>query len=253
MLEKSIMRLLLVVSFLALLGFASFRVKEYVDRSLSIAEMVKDIDGNSYNTVKIGDQVWFVENLKVARFRNGDTIPEAGTKESWAKANYMGQPAWCHVNNDSSTDSLYGKLYNWYAVSDPRGLAPDGCRIPSYDDWVRLRSLFESPFKAGASLKHTSYRSSTRTDPPPTNESGFSAVPGGQRFHDGSLWFSFGNEPKPVYPNYDECSIWSITTYRVSPNHAWSVSVHRVNNDFRIKESQKGCGFSVRCLIDNNK
>ena len=250
MLERSIMKLLLVVSFLALLGFASFRVKENVNGPLSMAEIVKDIDGNSYNTVKIGDQVWFVENLKVARFRNGDTIPEAGNKESWAKANYLGQPAWCYVNNDPSTDSIYGKLYNWYAVSDPRGLAPEGFRIPAYEDWVMVISLFESPYQAGVDLKHTLYRSSTRADRPPTNESGFSAVPGGRRSHDGTLLFSFRNEPKPVYPNYDECSIWSLTTYRVSPNYAWNVSVHRVNNEFRILMSQKGCGFSVRCIAD---
>ena len=76
--------------------------------------------------VKIGDQIWMVENLNVDKFRNGDIIPEAKTNEEWKKANENKQPAWCYYGNDLTYGEKYGKLYNWYAVTDQRGLAPEG-------------------------------------------------------------------------------------------------------------------------------
>ncbi len=94
-----------------------------------------------YNSVKIGNQVWMTENLNVDRFRNGELIPEAKTKEEWIKAGENKQPAWCYYNNDPSNGKKYGKLYNWYAVSDSRGLAPENWRIPSDKEWVLLVEL----------------------------------------------------------------------------------------------------------------
>lgn len=76
-------------------------------------------------TVTIGTQVWRTKNLDVATFRNGDSIPQAKTNEEWEKAAENQQPAWCYYNNDPANGAKYGKLYNWYAVNDSRGLAPD--------------------------------------------------------------------------------------------------------------------------------
>lgn len=84
--------------------------------------------------VKIGDQFWMAENLNVDKFRNGDTIPEAKTEEEWIEAGENGQPAWCYYNNNPENGDHYGKLYNWYAVNDLRGLAPEGWRVPTQEE-----------------------------------------------------------------------------------------------------------------------
>lgn len=81
--------------------------------------------------VRIGSQVWTTTNLNVVTFRNGDTIPEAKSEKDWETAGYNKQPAWCYNENNAGYGVKYGKLYNWYAVNDPRGLAPNGWHIPS--------------------------------------------------------------------------------------------------------------------------
>jgi len=95
-------------------------------------------DGKVYKTVKIGEQVWMAENLNVDRFRNGDLILHAQTDEEWLKACKNKQPAWCYDNN-SADKSKYGKLYNLFAVTDERNLAPLGWHIALLDDWKNLR------------------------------------------------------------------------------------------------------------------
>jgi uncharacterized protein (TIGR02145 family) len=80
--------------------------------------------------IKIGTQTWAKKNLNVSTFKNGEVIPEAKTIEEWVKAGDDKKPAWCYYNNDPANDSIYGKLYNWYAVNDIRGLAPKGWHIP---------------------------------------------------------------------------------------------------------------------------
>ena len=91
-------------------------------------------------TVTIGNQVWMSQNLDISNFRNGDPIPQVKTAEEWMKAGANKQPAWCYYENDSTTWSKCGKLYNWHAVNDPRGLAPIGWHIPSIDEWQILIS-----------------------------------------------------------------------------------------------------------------
>jgi len=81
-------------------------------------------------TVNIGTQTWMAKNLNVSIFANGDPIPEVKTNEEWKKAAEEKKPAWCYYENDPANGAIYGKLYNWYAVSDPRGLAPKGWHIP---------------------------------------------------------------------------------------------------------------------------
>lgn len=94
----------------------------------------------SFKSVKIGAQTWMAENLNVSTFRNGDPIPEVKTNEEWEKAGKEGKPAWCYYDNDPVNSSKYGKLYNWFAVNDPRGLAPEGWHIPRVDEWNTLKN-----------------------------------------------------------------------------------------------------------------
>jgi uncharacterized protein (TIGR02145 family) len=97
-------------------------------------------DNKSYKTVVLGSQNWMAENLNTSTFRNGDQIPEVKTKEEWELAAEKKQPAWCFYENNSSYGQKYGRLYNWYAVNDPRGLAPNGWHIPSDEEWTFLES-----------------------------------------------------------------------------------------------------------------
>jgi hypothetical protein len=85
-------------------------------------------------SVTIGTQVWMKENLNVSTFRNGEPIPEAKTAEEWKAAGAAKQPAWCYYDNDPKNGAKYGKLYNWYAVNDPRGLVPVGWHVPDIDE-----------------------------------------------------------------------------------------------------------------------
>ena len=102
---------------------------------------VTDIDGNSYKTVIIGEQEWMAENLNVSHFRNGDEIPQARTEEEWKKAGIMKQPVWCYYEFDSTNNKKYGKLYNWYVVSDARGVSPDNFEVPTIDQLHSLLSI----------------------------------------------------------------------------------------------------------------
>jgi uncharacterized protein (TIGR02145 family) len=138
----------------------------------------------NYKKVNIGGDNWMRENLNVSRFRNGDIIPEAKTDKEWATAFENGQPAWCYFENDSINGQMHGKLYNWYAVKDPRGLAPLGWHIPSDEDWNRLIDSL-----GGYSNAVTLYFNKNKT-----LNTEFNAVPNGSRgkkkfFKDGDFIF----------------------------------------------------------------
>jgi uncharacterized protein (TIGR02145 family) len=100
-----------------------------------------DIDGNNYQTIQIGSQIWTQKNLNVSRYRNGDIIPQVTDPNQWKN---LTTGAWCWYNNDSSLGSVYGKLYNWYALADPRGLAPAGWHVPSDAEWNTLSKFLDS-------------------------------------------------------------------------------------------------------------
>src|SRR5665811_1655414 len=139
---------------------------------------VTDKDGNSYNTVHIGSQVWMSANLNVSHFRNGDIIPEAEGFDGWEKAGNEGNPAWCYNGNDPVNGRTYKKLYNWYAVHDPRGLAPYGWHVPSTLEWAALSDYLGGESVAGDKMKSTSGWESNGNG---TNVSGFAGLPGGYR------------------------------------------------------------------------
>ena len=135
-------------------------------------------------TVTIGSQVWMSKNLDVAKFRNGDPIPEAKTDEEWEKAGRNEQPAWCYYKNDPANGAKYGKLYNWYAVNDSRGLAPVGYHIPSDAEWTILTDYLGGENVAGTKMKT---KSGWVKNGNGTNSSGFSGLPGGNRNNNGTF------------------------------------------------------------------
>jgi uncharacterized protein (TIGR02145 family) len=146
--------------------------------TLNILDNPVDIDGNHYSPVRICSQVWMKENLNVTHYRNGDTIPQAVDSAAWLSAT---DGVWCYYNNDSSTAQTYGRIYNWHAVKDPRGLAPSGWHIASDSEWITLSNCLGGDSVSGGALKEsdTSHWHSPNTLA--TNSSNFTALPGGVR------------------------------------------------------------------------
>ena len=187
---------------------------------------------NFAQTVTIGTQVWMVENLNVDRFRNGDLIPEARTNEAWQKAGDNKQPAWCYYDKNPKNGTKYGKLYNWYAVNDPRGLAPAGYHIPTNAEWTVLTDYLGGSHIAGNKMKSTSGWVENGNG---TNSSGFSGHPGGARGN------TFGYIGKLGY--------WWSATEDVS-GYAFYRNLYYYNDRVKRYVDNKGLGFSVRCLRD---
>lgn len=195
----------------------------------SIYSMV-DVDGNNYGIKTIGNQIWMTENVEVSHYRNGDVIPEVTDAAAWEN---LTTGAWCFYKNDKSNGKIYGKLYNWYAINDPRGLAPEGWHIPSDDEWSILVKTLGDSTTAGVKMKeagreHWQY--------PGNNSSGFTGLPSGIREFDGS----FGEWQY-------ECYWWSK-----SESSRWNAYNRRLNNTEYISRqgNNKNSGFSIRCIKD---
>src|ERR1035437_3966560 len=196
-----------------------------------LVAQVTDKDGNSYNTVHIGSQVWMDANLNVSHFHNGDIIPEAEGADEWEKAGNEGRPAWCYYGNNPVNGRTYKKLYNWYAVDDPRGLAPNGWHVPSTLEWAALSDYLGGE-GVGDKIKSTSGWESNGNG---TNVSGFAGLPGGGRANNGT----FAN-----VGNYG--AWWSSTEYDTT--YAWSRYLNYANGNVNRSSYNKQNGFSVRCL-----
>ena len=145
----------------------------------SIDSLIFYID--QWQPLTIGSQVWMLKNLNVDHYRNGDSIPEVRNDSIWQNLYFTETGAWCNENNSDSLGKIYGKIYNWYAVNDPRGLAPTGWHIPGNDEWMEIGFYFGWENNVGGKMKEkgTSHWNSPNTEA--TNESGFSALPGGGR------------------------------------------------------------------------
>ncbi|MBP6732619.1 MAG: fibrobacter succinogenes major paralogous domain-containing protein [Chitinophagales bacterium] len=140
---------------------------------LTTGTTVMDIDGNMYNTVQIGNQKWLKENLKVTRYNNGDTIAIYTDYAQWSGASIG---AWCYYNNETQYNAPYGKLYNWYAATDSRKLCPAGWHVPSDAEFTTLRNNADPNAQKSVSGWPADPNSN------PNNNSGFSALPAGQRY-----------------------------------------------------------------------
>src|SRR5450759_5281193 len=158
--------------------------------------------------VRIGTQAWAVANLNIITFRNGDSIPEAKTSKDWVTAGESGKPAWCYYNNNPANGLKYGKLYNWYAVNDPRELAPVGWTLSNADDWAMLINYLGGQGVAGSKMKSISAWSEGNNG---TNEAGFIGYPGGYRVDNGTFlntasigiwWSSTENNAQTAIDHY---------------------------------------------------
>lgn len=213
------------------------------------SEIVNDIDGNSYHTIKIGDQVWMLENLKTTRYRNGDLIetttpfnlnisgnsdnvvlsPESVAKNETELPKYQ----WAY-NGDDKLVETYGRLYTWQVTNDARGLCPEGWRIPTAGDWNTLVRYLGGNIVAGGKMKDVDSLLWTEPNAGATNESGFSALPSGGRNVDGT----FSGLGKYA-------AWWTTTPY--SHRHIEHDDPYTYRNYYY---TSKFYGFSVRCIKD---
>jgi len=140
------------------------------------SNICKDVDGNVYDTVTIGTQVWMAENLKVTHFRNGDSIINITDQDSW---NSMNSAAYCDYNNTPGNSFIYGRLYNWFAITDSRKIAPKGWHVPSDDEWEILIEYLGGDTLAYNKLLETGTVHWKSPNAGATNTSGFTAIAGG--------------------------------------------------------------------------
>jgi len=141
--------------------------------------ILNDIDGNAYRTVKIGEQVWMGENLRVTHFQNGDEIPRVRNTSKWVST---GKAAYCCCNGDTELVATYGLLYNCFAVTDSRNIAPKGWHVPTMDDWKTLDAYLKiRGVDSGGALKEPGNVHWKQPNKAATNETGFSALPAGFR------------------------------------------------------------------------
>jgi uncharacterized protein (TIGR02145 family) len=186
-------------------------------------QIIKDFEGKEYKTITIGNQVWLSENLNTTHYRNGDLIPEVKTSTEWEECYQKGKGAWCYYNNDPANGQKFGKLYNWYAVNDPRGLPPGGTHIPTNKEWQSLITNLGGMSSAFPKLK---------------SSSGFAALPGGERYYKDCSFYKMG-----------EIGFWWSSTKEDTYN-AWYHAVHFGYSQVGTDNGGMNTGFSVRCVVD---
>ncbi len=202
------------------------------DMTILTPATVSDYDGNTYNTIIIGTQTWMQENLKTTHYRDGSPITNITDNAAWTG---LTTEAYCWYNNDIGNKNIYGALYNYYAVSDSRRLCPAGWHVPSDSEWNTLATYLGGEDVAGAKLKEVGTLHWVSTNTETTNESGFTALPGGCRQ---SGYFS-------SLTTY--CDLWSYTSFDAT---VWYRVINTGSNSFTKSTCGKSLGFSVRCIKD---
>lgn len=213
--------------------------------STTVFGTVTDIDGNIYETRRIGNQWWMTENLKVTHYLNGDSIAEVEDGAEW---DGLAGGACCNYGNNESHVVTYGKLYNWFAVNDSRGLAPEGWHVASDAEWQELEIFIGmDPSEAGdtgyrgtdegGKLKEAGIENWATPNTGATNESGFTALPGGYRGLSGD-YLSI----------YNSALFWVTTS--INENIAWSRALSSSDGYVMRTGRDKNSGFSVRCVKD---
>ncbi len=201
------------------------------------SQTVRDIDGNVYKTVTIGNQTWMAENLRTTKYRNGDGINNITDGPAWAT---FTSGAWCDYNNDAGFETRYGKLYNWYAVNDSRNMAPAGWHVATKYEYETLYSYFGGVTLAGGPLKETGFQNWNSPNKGATNVSGFTALAGGIRYKQTFMFLG------------THCMFWTATSS--SEEMAWYGGMYHdgtygITSDLFDKHS----GFYVRCVKDNSQ
>ena len=240
---------LLLFTGLLIISLTSCNKNDNLGDDPTIVETVKDADGNKYNTIRIGTQIWTVENLKTTRYNDSTLIPNVTDSSTWSK---LTTGAFSNYDNLESNATTYGRLYNWHAVNTGK-LAPVGWHVPTDDDWTILENyLIANGYnydstkvvdKVAKSLcaktnwALSSVAGTPGAAPENNNSSGFTALPGGLRDYDG-YFSSIGN-----FGHW-----WTAT--EDDSDFAWGRYVYYYTSDVGRYVYYKDHGFSVRCVRD---
>lgn len=204
----------------------------------TLEQTITDIDGNTYHTVVIGNQVWTAENLRTTRFNDGSIIPFVPNQPDWSR---LSTGAFCKPATGSLEGSEpFGLLYNYHAVNDSRGLCPHGWHVPDVGEWRTLIEYLGGPGVAGRGMKDNGSEQWEVVLPGMNNASGFSAIPAGGR---GSL----GSAGELGY-----FATWWASTVHDSA-YAWHFGLHPDSHAIRSNPGHKASGFSVRCVQDSRR
>ncbi len=189
-------------------------------------------ESKEIKSVKIGDQMWMAKNLDVDHYANGELIYEVRKSSEWSSMEFG---AWCNFENDVLNDALFGKLYNWWAVSDSRGLCPSGWHVASVDEWIAMEEYLGGTENVGKVIKSINFTNGKKLISSDTPS--FNAVAGGYRGNAGSF------EDKGEY------ALW-WTASEINRNQAVSKGIYSEEDELTAGEYDKKGGFSVRCVKD---
>ena len=222
-------------SLIILLIFIAFTGCKSPAGKKSLRQQVTDIEGNTYDVVQVGEQLWMAENLRTTTLSDGTPIPKVEDYEGWAN---LTLPAYCWYNNDSVYAEELGALYNYHAIETGK-LCPEGWHVPADEDWIVLESSLGGASRAGGAMKEAGLEHWKTPNTQASNESGFNALPGGYRSYTGTFnliringyWWSssekswYGSANTVIYRNlkYD-------------------------GQDVYRHVAEKANGFSVRCV-----
>jgi len=198
-------------------------------------ETITDIDGNVYHSLNIGTQVWMVENLKVTRYQNGDLLPNVTDTTEWC---HLPTGAYCNYNNDIKNAPTYGRLYNWFAVTDSRNIAPKGWHVPTYREIEIMIAFLGGDTLAAGKLKEQGTSHWLYPNTGATNESGFTSLPGGYRYNREGTFHTLGSN-----------GYWWTTTQSIEL-YTWSKRIFWYFAHADYNHNLKTLGFSVRCVRD---
>lgn len=241
--SKTVIAGLLIITFIFIVS-CQRKTTEPMDNDITVT----DIDGNVYQTVQIGNQLWMAENLKVTHFRNGDAIPHIINDDEWVNTS---DGAYCFYNNASSNAEIYGNFYNWFAVDDIRGLAPEGWHIPTDDEIKELEiaigmSETEANNEGGRGTNEGSklagrddlWKNSSLEENSEFSTSGFNFLPSGYRQSSCGSCFDIG------YTSF----FWSSS--ESNNNAAWWRKLFYQSTNVDRNSVNKNFGFSIRCIRD---
>ncbi|HTH55256.1 MAG TPA: fibrobacter succinogenes major paralogous domain-containing protein [Cyclobacteriaceae bacterium] len=192
--------------------------------------------GDKSDFVIIGQQNWGTKNLAVTTFANGEKIDEAKTNDEWINAGKEKRAAWCYYENKSENGATYGILYNWFAVTDPRGLAPKGWHVPTKNEWKQLISTVGTD--GGTKLKNNGkWEAVGGQDRNGTNDYGFAALPGGLRSGPDGKFNALGSRGQ----------FWTSTQNEYRDGFIVYLGI---NAPVSSGIANKSFGYSVRCMKD---
>jgi uncharacterized protein (TIGR02145 family) len=205
--------------------------KTEIDKNKLKSQTENQTDLNHY---KVGSQIWMINNLDVKVFRNGDSIKHARTENEWLECAKKQVPAWCYFNNNEVLGKRFGMLYNWYAVNDPRGLAPKGYKIPNEDDWNKLIQQFGGESVAAPKMRYGKLWGDSLLVT--SRKGNFGALPSG--------WRKYTNEKTEFINN--GAYWWSSSSQ--TPKISWTRYLVIKEKEVKSYCYDKGSGLSVRCL-----